>query len=63
MTAYGDLESTDRDFEEEERVIGIGEDDEDEGDGSAAAQEWSSELVSRPEEVDEEARTKSFYFR
>ena len=25
--------------------------------------DWSSEVVSKPEEVDEESRTRSFYFR
>ena len=31
------------------------------GDGGSG--DWSSEVVSKPEEVDEELRTRSFYFR
>ena len=27
------------------------------------SEDWSSEVVSKPEEVDEESRTRSFYFR
>ena len=58
LNSFGHLDSAHRDFGKEKRVIR-------EGDGSTAAanNNWSSEPVSRPEEVDEESRTRSFYFR
>ena len=64
LTSFGDLESTHRDHEKKERVIG----EEDDGSTVAAApaaatQNWSPETISRPEKVDEDSRTKSFYFR
>ena len=31
--------------------------------GGGSSGDWSSEVVSKPEEVDEESRTRSFYFR
>ena len=31
--------------------------------GGGSAGDWSAEVVSKPEEVDEESRTRSFYFR
>ena len=31
--------------------------------GGGSSGDWSAEVVSKPEEVDEESRTRSFYFR